>query len=269
MANATFLCWCAPFSGESTLTVAPKASTVYGPFASRAGMYGTALTPRTSNSVATWPSTWFASGCCGSVIIVPPSRSIPAFSRAIAAIVGPSHSMWSSEMSVTIEISGSTTFVASNRPPIPTSSTAICTLLSAKYRNASAVSISKKLGICGSRPVLTSRSAVSETRKKSRAKSASAISSRPTRIRSFGRSRCGDVYSPVRSPASVKIEASVAAVEPFPFVPAISTAGKRRSGWPSALSRIRTSLSENFRRACPAFAYSSGVIAFNWSIAAA
>ena len=91
--------------------------------------------------------------------------------------------MWSSEMSVTTETSGSTTFVASSRPPIPTSSTAISTPHSAKYRNASAVSISKKLGICGSFRSLTIWSAVSETRKNSRAKSPSAISSRPTRIR--------------------------------------------------------------------------------------
>ena len=42
-------------------------------------MYGTALTLRTPNSAAASPRTWLASGCCGSVIIVPPRRKIPAF----------------------------------------------------------------------------------------------------------------------------------------------------------------------------------------------
>ena len=47
------------------------------------------------------------------------------------------------------EIKGSTTLVASSRPPIPTSSTAISTATLAKYSKAMAVSISKKLGCHG------------------------------------------------------------------------------------------------------------------------
>ena len=42
-------------------------------------------------------------------------------------------------------------------------------------------------------------------------------------MRSLMRSKCGDVYSPVRKPAARRIESSIAEVEPFPFVPATCT----------------------------------------------
>ena len=44
------------------------------------------------------------------------------------------------------------------------------------------------------------------------------------------RTRCGEVYKPVFNPEARRIEASVAAVEPLPFVPAISTLGKAPLG---------------------------------------
>jgi hypothetical protein len=50
---------------------------------------------------------------------------------------------------------------------------------------------------------------------------------------------------------AVRMEASVAAVEPLPLVPAMSTEGKRRCGSPSAASRMRISSSENLRRGWP------------------
>ena len=61
---------------------------------------------------------------------------MPAFSRVMAAMVEPSHSVWSSEISVITESSGSTTLVASSRPPIPTSSTAISAPLLGKIQKS-------------------------------------------------------------------------------------------------------------------------------------
>ena len=52
--------------------------------------------------------------------------------------------MWSSPMGVTTATAPSATFVASHRPPMPTSTTAASTGASAKQANASAVSTSKK-----------------------------------------------------------------------------------------------------------------------------
>ena len=151
-------------------------------------------------------------------------------------------------MSVMTASIGSTMLVASSRPPSPTSRMAISALRSAKWRNASAVSDSKKLGACGSSPVATSRCAVSSTRKYSRANSSSEISRNAkapgassiasvgsaTRIRSVARERCGEVYSAVRNPAAAQMLASVAAVLPLPLVPAIRTAGNSFCGSPSA-----------------------------------
>ncbi len=53
--------------------------------------------------------------------MTPPRRRMPAFSRAIWAMVEPSHSVWSSEISVITDTNGSTILVASSRPPMPTS----------------------------------------------------------------------------------------------------------------------------------------------------
>ncbi len=49
-------------------------------------------------------------------------------------------------------------------------------------------------------------------------------------MRSLMRTRCGEVYKLVFKPEARRIEASVAAVDPLPFVPAMSTLGKSRSG---------------------------------------
>jgi hypothetical protein len=48
-----------------------------------------------------------------------------------------------------------------------------------------------------------------------------------------------DVYRPVRNPEACKMDASVAAVDPLPFVPAINTLENRRSGFSSAASSTR------------------------------
>ena len=57
------------------------------------------------------------------------------------------------------------------------------------------------------------------------AKSSSPICSPSMRMRSLMRIRCGEVYRPVFSPRRAGSKPSVAAVDPLPFVPAISTLG--------------------------------------------
>ncbi len=58
---------------------------------------------------------------------------IAAFSRAIAVIVGPSRSVWSSPTFVTAATPPSQAWVASSRPPRPTSTRATSSRASAKY----------------------------------------------------------------------------------------------------------------------------------------
>ena len=125
---------------------------------------------------------------------------------------------------------GSTTFVASSRPPMPTSSTAKSTCSRAKYPNPIVVIISKKLGCHGSSLFSTSVSAIRSILPCSSEKSLSLTSLPFNRMRSLIRIKCGEVYKPVFKPDAFRMDANVAAVEPFPFVPAINTLGKRRSG---------------------------------------
>ena len=61
---------------------------------------------------------------------------MPAFSRATASSVSPSRSAWSSPMWVTSARSGRSTFVASSRPPRPTSTTARSTSLLGEVEEA-------------------------------------------------------------------------------------------------------------------------------------
>jgi hypothetical protein len=56
---------------------------------------------------------------------VAPGLTIPAFSAAMAARVGPAMLVWSSWTLVTTATVPSTTLVASHRPSIPTSITAM------------------------------------------------------------------------------------------------------------------------------------------------
>ena len=74
-------------------------------------------------------------------------------------------------------------------------------------------------------PRSTSLSATRSTSPCRAAKSSSLISSPLIRMRSLIRTRCGEVYKPIFNPEARRIEASVAAVDPLPFVPAISTLG--------------------------------------------
>src|SRR5205823_8984925 len=51
--------------------------------------------------------------------------------------------------------------------------------------------------------------------------------------------RCGEVKRPARIPAACRIDARNAAVEPLPFVPAMRTTRRRRSGAPASRRSAR------------------------------
>ena len=70
---------------------------------------------------------------------------MPAFSAAISAISVPRYSVWSIPIGVMTATGASTTLVASQRPPIPTSTTATSIGASAKAANAIAVTTSNLL----------------------------------------------------------------------------------------------------------------------------
>ena len=73
-------------------------------------------------------------------------------------------------------------------------------------------------------------------------RSPSEMSAPLTEIRSFTRTRWGEIYMPVLYPAAVRTDASMAQVEPFPLVPATWMNRRRSWGFPSSpiSSRIRS-----------------------------
>ena len=120
-----------------------------------------------------------------------PGFTIPAFSRAMSARVGPRIGTWSIATVVTTAARGVITLVASSRPPSPHSTAANRTRSSAKLRNAAAVIISKKEGKRGSAPERTPSSASARSRPIRPKSAGPAISAAPMRIRSSGRTRWG------------------------------------------------------------------------------
>ena len=96
-----------------------------------------------STSTALFSSTCAASTGCWARTTVASCLMIPAFSPAISPGVSPSRSVWSSAMGVTTATEPSITFVASQLPPMPTSTTATSTGASAKAAYAMPVSTSK------------------------------------------------------------------------------------------------------------------------------
>ena len=62
-------------------------------------------------------------------------------------------------------------------------------------------------------------------RQHERRRASSSIATPSTAIRSFTRTRCGDVNSPVRRPEARSTEATYEATEPLPFVPATRRTG--------------------------------------------
>ena len=198
--------------------------------------------------------------CCASPARSPltagrPRLRIPAFSVAMAASVLPSCRVWSNEMLVMIESSGWTTLVESSRPPMPTSSTTAPTWRRAKCSRPIAVVISKKVSRHWSRSdsSRSSRSTASRTSSTSAITSSGAAGWPSTVNRSSRRCRCGEEYSPVRTPAADSPAAIIAAVEPFPLVPAMWMIDSPAWGSPSRRSsrRIRPSFSSSGIRGMP------------------
>ena len=181
-----------------------------------------------------------AVGRCSAKSASRPCRKMPAFSKAMAPSVRPSMAVWSWLIEVMMLTSGSVAFVASSRPPRPTSTTAISHPWRAKKSSASAVVTSNVVG---------SPAARGRSRTKPRMRSTASLKShsemaRPsTRTRSRYVCKCGLVYRPQRTPAAERMLASVAQVEPLPFVPATSAIRNCRSGAParSSSARVRPS----------------------------
>ena len=82
-------------------------------------------------------------------------------------------------------------------------------------------------------------SAAGRMRSTSSARSPSPISAPSTRMRSWNRSRYGEVFSPTRYPAACNTEAMHAQVLPLPLVPATWTNFIPRWGSPRARSSAR------------------------------
>ncbi len=141
-------------------------------------------------------------------------------------------------MEVIAHATGSQTFVASNRPPSPTSITANPHPDRAKCRNPRAVPSSKN--VAGAAPPASARAAAAATSVTSRTNVGSSGSAPSTVRRSSNRTRCGEVNSPHRTPQAVSPPATHDATVPFPLVPAICTAGTRRCGSSSSASSART-----------------------------
>ena len=131
----------------------------------------------------------------------------------------------------------SMTLVESSSPPMPTSSTTMSQRCPAKYTMARAVISSNSVGAS------SMASAKGRIRSVSSASSPSGICSWSICIRSLKRLMKGEVYRPTLYPASSKMEASMAAVEPLPLVPAIWMNFSFFSGFPSlpSSSRVRSS----------------------------
>ncbi|CPU67470.1 Uncharacterised protein [Mycobacteroides abscessus] len=90
-------------------------------------------------------STSSTSGRCAAETTVAPSLTMPDLTVAISSSVLPSHRSWSSATGVTTATSASTTLVESHSPPMPTSTIATSTGVSANAANATPVRTSKKL----------------------------------------------------------------------------------------------------------------------------
>ena len=169
---------------------------------------------------------------------------MPTFCSAIFCTVSPSHCMWSMSIGPMTAASAFSTLVASCRPPMPTSTMATSTGASANFQIAMAVSTSKKLirGLPCSSIRASTRSTMSLIWSQESTKSSSLSSWPSMAMRSLMRSRCGEVYRPVRMPYARQIASAMRAVEPLPFVPVMWITRNDSSGWPnrSRMSVIRS-----------------------------
>ncbi len=101
--------------------------------------------------------------------------------------------MWSMSMLTISAQSASSVFVASSRPPMPTSRIATSISRRAKYMNAATADDSKYDNVI--------EPSVESISRKSSTSSASVASAPLQRIRSLNRHRCGDVNVPTSKPA--------------------------------------------------------------------
>ena len=168
------------------------------------------------------------------------------FSAAIAETVSPRNRSWSSAIRLTRPTGPSAMVEASHRPPIPTSNTAASTGRLSKARKAAAVIVSKKEGWY-SRGKPAEAAATSPTNP-AKSSGGSGLPSRT--IRSSTETRCGEVNRPTRRPCARSTESRIATVEPLPFVPATTTAGIRRCGFPRRSARWRMFRSPTLTRNC-------------------
>ncbi|MGY3682833.1 hypothetical protein ACVWXU_006456 [Streptomyces sp. TE33382] len=148
-ATAALCAWWAPYSGRKIWSYSPPRPRSVSSWPPTA--ISREATPNSMPSRATVASTSTAffsitcaasTGCCARMTVAP-CLMIPDFSPAISAGVEPSRSVWSSEIGVTRATEASITFVASQVPPMPTSTTATSTGASAKAAYAMPVSTSK------------------------------------------------------------------------------------------------------------------------------
>src|SRR5215469_15058586 len=94
-------------------------------------------------SVARCSSTSAAAGGCWASTATAPGLIMPALSAAISATVLPRYLVWSRDIGVTTATAPSATFVLSQVPPMPTSSTQTSTGASANTEKAIPTSTSK------------------------------------------------------------------------------------------------------------------------------
>mmetsp|Transcript_24101 Transcript_24101/g.90941 ORF Transcript_24101/g.90941 Transcript_24101/m.90941 type:complete len:265 (-) Transcript_24101:114-908(-) len=167
-----------------------------------------------------------------------PGLAMADFSQAICSAVSPSTDVWSMPTVVSTAARGaSTTLVLSSRPPRPASRMAMSTFSSSKCRMASPVTRSKN--VAG----LPSASSTRSTASRPAMTPCSEIGTPLIRTRSLAEERCGEVNSPVRSPAASHALASFQLTLPLPFVPATWITGTARCGLSSPAMRLRVFLS--------------------------
>ncbi len=149
-ANSALRAWCPPGSGSRSEPLPHRCERKEScvPSIPVVTSSSTAISSSTTRGVparsASARSTASTCGCSSPVSAGTPLRKIPPFSRAISTSDSPRYSIWSRAMLVTAVATGESTFVASSRPPRPTSTTATSTPASARQRNAMAVVASKK-----------------------------------------------------------------------------------------------------------------------------
>ena len=201
-ATAALPAWKAPDSGSATPSYDPPAvsiSTTCRPTASSRMAYRTSTPASTRGLDRSRQASRITSDACGgwaADTVQAPSFTIPAFSRAISAIVSPRRSVWSSPMGVIAQAIGWITLVESSRPPRPHSTTARSTRRSLKYTKARAVSISKNEPMPSGRSRVPSMSG--RARSVNPANARSVMGSPSTWMRSRSDTRWGDVYRPTR-----------------------------------------------------------------------